>query len=95
MVCVVPCCPRPLDAASFFAYSQRTFNVDDGSSVWSKSTLTLVCMLYSLSAMKREGRVQDILAAGRIPAIMYGIGIASQPLSVPRSEFVKVAKAAG
>ncbi len=52
-------------------------------------------MNYLLSAIKREGRVQDIRAAGRIPAIMYGKGIAPQALSVPRSEFVKVAKAAG
>ncbi len=50
---------------------------------------------YLLSAIKREGRVQDIRAASRIPAIMYGKGIAPQELSVPRSEFVKVAKAAG
>lgn len=45
--------------------------------------------------MKREGRVQDIRKASRIPAIMYGKGIAPQELSVPRSEFIKVSKAAG
>ncbi len=50
---------------------------------------------YLLSAMKREGRVQDIRKASRIPAIMYGKGIAPQELSVPRSEFIKVSKAAG
>lgn len=52
-------------------------------------------MNYSLSAMKREGRVQDLRAASRIPAIVYGKGIAPQQISLGRSEFVKVAKAAG
>lgn len=52
-------------------------------------------MNYSLSAAKREGRVQDVRNAGRIPAIMYGKGIAPQTLSLGRSEFVKVSKAAG
>lgn len=52
-------------------------------------------MNYSLSAVKREGRVQDIRAAGRIPAIIYGKGITPQEVSLARSEFIKVAKAAG
>lgn len=52
-------------------------------------------MNYSLSAAKREGRVQDIRAASRIPAIVYGKGITPQQISLARSEFVKVSKAAG
>ena len=52
-------------------------------------------MNYSLSAVKREGRVQDIRLASRIPAIVYGKGITPQEISVARSEFIKVAKAAG
>lgn len=45
--------------------------------------------------MKREGRPQDVRAAGRIPAIMYGKGIAPQTISLPRAEFVKTLKTAG
>ncbi len=52
-------------------------------------------MNYSLSAKKREGRVQDIRLSGNIPAIMYGKGIAPQQITLARSEFVKVSKAAG
>lgn len=52
-------------------------------------------MNYSLSATKREGRVQAIRLSGNIPAIMYGKGIAPQEITLGRSEFVKVAKEAG
>ena len=52
-------------------------------------------MNYSLSAMKREGRPQDVRAAGRIPAVIYGKGTPAQAISLPRSEFIKVAKNAG
>ncbi len=55
-------------------------------------------MIYALSAKARTSmgkRSKDELAVMRVPAIMYGSGLTNQPVSVPRSEFLKVFKQAG
>src|SRR5688572_3326289 len=55
-------------------------------------------MIYALSAKARTSmgkRSRDELAVMRVPAVMYGSGVANQNVSVPRSEFLKVFKQAG
>lgn len=55
-------------------------------------------MIYALSAKTRTSmgkRSKDELAEMRVPAVMYGSGVANQNVSVPRSEFLKVLKQAG
>ena len=55
-------------------------------------------MSYTISATIRTSlakRSKDEQKIGRIPAVVYGHGIASRSISVPRSEFVKVLRAAG
>lgn len=55
-------------------------------------------MTYALSAKPRTSmgkRSKDELAAMRVPAVMYGSGVANQSISVPRSEFIKVYRQAG
>lgn len=55
-------------------------------------------MIYALSAKTRTSmgkRSKDELADMRVPAVMYGSGVANQNVSVPRSEFLKVLKQAG
>ncbi len=55
-------------------------------------------MIYALSAKPRTSmgkRSKDELKDMRVPAVMYGPGIQPQSVSVPRSEFLKVYKAAG
>ena len=55
-------------------------------------------MNYALSAKLRTKmgrRAKGELAEMRVPAVMYGSGVANQAVSVPRSEFLKVFKQAG
>lgn len=55
-------------------------------------------MTYALSAKPRTSigkRSKDELAVMRVPAVMYGSGVANQAISVPRSEFIKVYRQAG
>jgi len=55
-------------------------------------------MIYALSAKTRTSmgkRSKGELADMRVPAVMYGSGVANQNVSVPRSEFLKVLKQAG
>lgn len=55
-------------------------------------------MSYTIFAKPRTAlgkRARDEREARRVPAVMYGHGIASQALSVPQSEFIKVYRAAG
>lgn len=55
-------------------------------------------MNYALSAAPRTSmgkRAKDELAKSRVPAIVYGAGSTPSPISVPRSEFLKVLAAAG
>lgn len=55
-------------------------------------------MNYALSAKLRTKmgrRAKTELKDSRVPAIMYGSGVANQVVSVPRSEFLKVFKQAG
>ena len=55
-------------------------------------------MTYAISATQRTKfgkRSKDELLEKRIPAVMYGHGIDSQSIAVPRAEFLKVLKSAG
>lgn len=55
-------------------------------------------MTYAISANPRTKlgkRSKDELLENRIPAVVYGHGTESQAISVPRSEFIKVLRAAG
>lgn len=55
-------------------------------------------MNYAISATTRTKigkRAKDELLVHRIPTVMYGKGVASQALSLPRAEFVKLLSAAG
>src|SRR5689334_21900937 len=55
-------------------------------------------MTVTLSAAKRTklGRqAKQELAASRVPAVIYGRSVEPSPISVPRSEFIKVMRAAG
>ncbi len=55
-------------------------------------------MTYALNAQTRTKmgkRSQDERAALRVPAVVYGRGIESKPLSVGRSEFIRILKTAG
>lgn len=55
-------------------------------------------MKYAITAQTRQSvgkRAKDELKKMRIPAAMYGKGVASQTLSLPKSEFVKLYAAAG
>ncbi len=49
-----------------------------------------------MQAVRRTGpRAKDEREANRIPGIVYGHGSEAQSIAVPRSEFLKLAKAAG
>lgn len=49
-----------------------------------------------LQATKREGEKADsVRASGRIPAVFYGFGKESTPVSVPSIDFIKLFKQAG
>ncbi|MEI7512187.1 MAG: 50S ribosomal protein L25 [Candidatus Uhrbacteria bacterium] len=55
-------------------------------------------MPYAIAAQTRSlmgKRSKDELKVMRVPAIMYGAGVAPQPISVGRSEFIKIYRAAG
>lgn len=55
-------------------------------------------MNYAITAKARTNmgrRSKDALKEMRVPAIMYGSGVTPQPISVGRSEFLKVYKSAG
>ena len=55
-------------------------------------------MKHAISAETRTSvgkRSKDELKVMRIPAVMYGNGVASQTISVPKSAFVKMYAAAG
>jgi large subunit ribosomal protein L25 len=55
-------------------------------------------MKYAITAQTRQSvgkRAKDELKNMRIPAAMYGKGVAAQTLSLPKSEFVKLYAAAG
>lgn len=55
-------------------------------------------MNYAITAKARTSmgkRSKDELKEARVPAVMYGAGVASLPISVGRSEFIKVFKSAG
>ncbi len=55
-------------------------------------------MTYTISAQKRTSmgkRSRDEREHMRVPAVVYGRGIESRPISIPRSEFLKVMKGAG
>jgi large subunit ribosomal protein L25 len=55
-------------------------------------------MAYAINAIARSAmgrRAHGELAEKRIPAVVYGKGIDAKPISVVRSEFMKVYKAAG
>lgn len=55
-------------------------------------------MKYAITATTRQNvgkRAKDDLQTMRIPAVMYGRGVPSQLVSLPKSEFVKLYAAAG
>ncbi|MBP7133699.1 50S ribosomal protein L25 [Patescibacteria group bacterium] len=55
-------------------------------------------MNYAISAITRAKigkRAKDELTEHRIPTVMYGKGVSTQALSLPRAEFVKLYSAAG
>lgn len=52
-------------------------------------------MNYNLSATARAGRIQDIRAAGRIPAVVYGKGIEPKLISLGNTDFIRTWRAAG
>jgi large subunit ribosomal protein L25 len=55
-------------------------------------------MPYAIAAQTRNNmgkRSKDELAEMRVPAVMYGQGVEAQPITVGRSEFIKVFRGAG
>jgi len=55
-------------------------------------------MPYAIAAQPRTNmgkRSKDALKEMRVPAVMYGAGIDAQPITVGRSEFIKVYRGAG
>lgn len=55
-------------------------------------------MTYSITATKRTNmrkRSRDEREARRVPGVVYGVGIEPKPISVERSAFLKLWKAAG
>lgn len=55
-------------------------------------------MIYPLSATKRTNagrRAKDELKHARVPAVVYGQGVETQLVSVPKTEFARVYAAAG
>lgn len=52
-------------------------------------------MSFVIQADRRDGKAEELRAAGRVPAVMYGAGITPVSLSVSSVDFEKLHKNAG
>lgn len=52
-------------------------------------------MTFAITAQKRNGQAEEIRAAGRVPAVLYGPGVEPISVSVAANDFDKLYKEAG